>query len=122
MSAITTHVLDLSRGRPARGIAVVLERGIAALRRFDDLGLGLRMAMNLSTHDLFDCRRAVARKKRYSPAIRTLGPQAHPRLTVRPAGLIDQLRCEFENQARPYGISADRTFVCFSMWFCSHDK
>jgi 5-hydroxyisourate hydrolase len=26
MSAITTHVLDLSRGRPARGIAVVLER------------------------------------------------------------------------------------------------
>lgn len=26
MSAITTHVLDLSRGRPASGIAVVLER------------------------------------------------------------------------------------------------
>ena len=26
MSAITTHVLDISRGRPARGIAVVLER------------------------------------------------------------------------------------------------
>lgn len=26
MSAITTHVLDVSRGRPARGIAVVLER------------------------------------------------------------------------------------------------
>ena len=26
MSAITTHVLDLSRGRPARGIAVILER------------------------------------------------------------------------------------------------
>jgi 5-hydroxyisourate hydrolase len=26
MSAITTHVLDISRGRPARGINVVLER------------------------------------------------------------------------------------------------
>jgi 5-hydroxyisourate hydrolase len=26
MSAITTHVLDVSRGQPARGIAVVLER------------------------------------------------------------------------------------------------
>lgn len=26
MTSITTHVLDLSRGRPARGIAVVLER------------------------------------------------------------------------------------------------
>ena len=26
MSAITTHVLDVSRGRPARGIAVLLER------------------------------------------------------------------------------------------------
>ena len=26
MSAITTHVLDLARGRPARGIPVVLER------------------------------------------------------------------------------------------------
>ncbi len=26
MSAITTHVLDVSRGRPAAGIAVVLER------------------------------------------------------------------------------------------------
>ena len=26
MSTITTHVLDVARGRPARGIAVVLER------------------------------------------------------------------------------------------------
>ncbi len=26
MSAITTHVLDVSRGQPARGIAVILER------------------------------------------------------------------------------------------------
>ena len=26
MSAITTHVLDVSRGRPARGVADVLER------------------------------------------------------------------------------------------------
>ena len=26
MSAITTHVLDVSRGRPARGVAVLLER------------------------------------------------------------------------------------------------
>ena len=26
MSAITTHVLDISRGRPARGVAVSLER------------------------------------------------------------------------------------------------
>lgn len=26
MSAITTHVLDVSRGRPASGVAVVLER------------------------------------------------------------------------------------------------
>jgi 5-hydroxyisourate hydrolase len=26
MSAITTHVLDLSRGRPARGVSVILER------------------------------------------------------------------------------------------------
>jgi 5-hydroxyisourate hydrolase len=26
MSAITTHVLDLARGKPARGIAVLLER------------------------------------------------------------------------------------------------
>jgi 5-hydroxyisourate hydrolase len=26
MSAVTTHVLDVSRGQPARGIAVVLER------------------------------------------------------------------------------------------------
>jgi 5-hydroxyisourate hydrolase len=27
MSAITTHVLDVARGRPAAGVAVVLERG-----------------------------------------------------------------------------------------------
>jgi 5-hydroxyisourate hydrolase len=27
MSAITTHVLDTSRGRPAAGVGVVLERG-----------------------------------------------------------------------------------------------
>jgi 5-hydroxyisourate hydrolase len=30
MSAITTHVLDTSRGRPAAGVAVALERSTAA--------------------------------------------------------------------------------------------
>lgn len=30
MSAITTHVLDVSRGRPAAGVAIVLERVGAA--------------------------------------------------------------------------------------------
>jgi diguanylate cyclase (GGDEF)-like protein len=33
---------------------LVLEHGIAGLRRFHDLGLDLRLAVNLSTHDLFD--------------------------------------------------------------------
>ncbi|HEU0301768.1 MAG TPA: hydroxyisourate hydrolase [Longimicrobium sp.] len=31
MSAITTHVLDTSRGRPAAGVVVRLERGAAVL-------------------------------------------------------------------------------------------
>ena len=35
---------------------LVLKRGIAALRMFDDAGLGLRLAINLSTHDLFDSK------------------------------------------------------------------
>ncbi|MEQ8439664.1 MAG: sensor domain-containing phosphodiesterase [Ilumatobacter fluminis] len=35
---------------------LVLKRGIAALRMFDDAGLGLRLAINLSTHDLFDTK------------------------------------------------------------------
>ncbi len=35
---------------------LVLGRGIAALRRFQDLGLELGLAVNLSTHDLFDAR------------------------------------------------------------------
>ena len=34
MSRITTHVLDLARGRPAAGVAVTLERG-AARRRLE---------------------------------------------------------------------------------------
>ncbi|HEX2190425.1 MAG TPA: hydroxyisourate hydrolase [Longimicrobiaceae bacterium] len=33
MSAITTHVLDTARGRPAAGIAVRLERGAELLAR-----------------------------------------------------------------------------------------
>ena len=33
MSAITTHVLDTARGRPAAGVAIVLERDGAALGR-----------------------------------------------------------------------------------------
>lgn len=33
MSAITTHVLDTSRGRPAAGVAVRLERGKEVLAR-----------------------------------------------------------------------------------------
>jgi 5-hydroxyisourate hydrolase len=37
MSAITTHVLDLSRGRPAAGMAVRLERR-AADRTWEPLG------------------------------------------------------------------------------------
>jgi diguanylate cyclase (GGDEF)-like protein len=56
---------------------LVLENGIAALRRFDDLGLGLRMAVNLSTHDLFDTKlpdRVMSRLDRFgvSPAALTL--------------------------------------------------
>ncbi|MCB0968414.1 MAG: EAL domain-containing protein [Ilumatobacter sp.] len=35
---------------------LVLRRGIAALRLFDDAGLDLRLAINLSTHDLFDTK------------------------------------------------------------------
>ncbi|MAT06754.1 MAG: hypothetical protein CL424_17095 [Acidimicrobiaceae bacterium] len=35
---------------------LVLKRGVAALRLFDDAGLGLRLAINLSTHDLFDTK------------------------------------------------------------------
>jgi 5-hydroxyisourate hydrolase len=30
MSAITTHVLDVSRGRPAAGVPIVLEQGVGA--------------------------------------------------------------------------------------------
>jgi 5-hydroxyisourate hydrolase len=30
MSAITTHVLDTSTGRPAAGVAIVLEQGVGA--------------------------------------------------------------------------------------------
>ena len=30
MSGITTHVLDTSRGRPAEGMAVVLERAVGS--------------------------------------------------------------------------------------------
>ena len=30
MSAVTTHILDISRGRPAAGVGVVLERGLRA--------------------------------------------------------------------------------------------
>jgi 5-hydroxyisourate hydrolase len=33
MSAITTHVLDTARGRPAAGVAVALERGGTLLAR-----------------------------------------------------------------------------------------
>lgn len=33
MSAITTHVLDTARGRPAAGVAIVLERDGAPLAR-----------------------------------------------------------------------------------------
>ena len=39
MSAITTHVLDTARGRPAAGIAVVLERR-ADDGRWDHVGRG----------------------------------------------------------------------------------
>jgi diguanylate cyclase (GGDEF)-like protein len=35
---------------------LVLEHGIAGLQRFHELGLDLRLAVNLSTHDLFDTR------------------------------------------------------------------
>jgi diguanylate cyclase (GGDEF)-like protein len=35
---------------------LVLARGIATLRRFDEHGLNLSLAVNLSTHDLFDSR------------------------------------------------------------------
>jgi diguanylate cyclase (GGDEF)-like protein len=35
---------------------LVLSRGIAALRRFGEAGLGIGLAVNLSTHDLFDSR------------------------------------------------------------------
>ncbi len=35
---------------------LVLARGIATLRRFEECGLGLGLAVNLSTHDLFDGR------------------------------------------------------------------
>jgi 5-hydroxyisourate hydrolase len=41
MSAITTHVLDTSRGRPAANILVVLERATAdAPPHFQELGRG----------------------------------------------------------------------------------
>ena len=39
MSPITTHVLDLSRGRPAAGIAVVLERAGRG-ESWEELGRG----------------------------------------------------------------------------------
>ena len=35
---------------------LVLARGIAALRSFNEMGLSLGLAVNLSTHDLFDAR------------------------------------------------------------------
>jgi diguanylate cyclase (GGDEF)-like protein len=35
---------------------LVLQRGIAALRMFEDARLGMRLAINLSTHDLFDTK------------------------------------------------------------------
>ncbi len=35
---------------------LVLEQGIRAMRTLDDLGLGLQMSINLSTHDLFDTK------------------------------------------------------------------
>jgi diguanylate cyclase (GGDEF)-like protein len=35
---------------------LVLSRGIGALRRFQEAGLGIGLAVNLSTHDLFDDR------------------------------------------------------------------
>jgi diguanylate cyclase (GGDEF)-like protein len=47
---------------------LVLEQGIAALQRFHDLGLDLRLAVNLSTHDLFDTKlpdRVMSRLHRY---------------------------------------------------------
>jgi EAL domain-containing protein (putative c-di-GMP-specific phosphodiesterase class I) len=47
---------------------LVLEHGIAGLQRFHDLGLDLRLAVNLSTHDLFDTRlpdRVMSRLARY---------------------------------------------------------
>ena len=40
MSAITTHVLDTSRGRPAAGVLVVLERR-AEQGRYEELGHGV---------------------------------------------------------------------------------
>jgi len=39
MSAITTHILDTSRGQPARGVLVVLER--RAEGRHEELGRGV---------------------------------------------------------------------------------
>src|SRR5262245_23899339 len=39
MSAITTHVLDTARGRPAEGVAVVLERELAGSWR--EIGRGV---------------------------------------------------------------------------------
>lgn len=38
MSGITTHVLDTARGRPAAGLAVVLERAVDA--RWEPVGRG----------------------------------------------------------------------------------
>jgi 5-hydroxyisourate hydrolase len=40
MSAITTHVLDTSRGRPAAGVPVTLERRDAARSQWTAIGQG----------------------------------------------------------------------------------
>jgi len=55
----------------------VLNRGFADLRTFQDAGLDLRMAVNLSTHDLFDTKlphrvEAELRRNRIDPADITL--------------------------------------------------
>jgi predicted signal transduction protein with EAL and GGDEF domain len=56
---------------------MVLARGIAMLRRFDEHGLELGLAVNLSTHDLFDSRlpdrvRIYLEDNRVSPDCLTL--------------------------------------------------
>ncbi len=55
--------------------------------------------LNFTASNLVNRRRSVAREESYSPMICALRPQAHARLALLPARLIDHFRSDFKNQA-----------------------